>query len=60
MYKPTINTFYKNGQVDNLKNILEGFGIKTSKELDAALSETLDALTIGIMTDRTIGERNSA
>lgn len=48
------------GQVENLKSILEGFGIKTSKELDAALSETLDALTIGIMTDRAIGARNSA
>ena len=50
----------QNGQVENLKSILEGFGIKTSKELDAALSETLDALTIGIMTDRAIGARNSA
>lgn len=50
----------QNGQVENLKSILEGFGIKTSKELDAALSETLDALAIGIMTDRTIGARNSA
>ena len=49
----------QNGQVENLKSIL-GFGIKTSKELDAALSETLDALTIGIMTDRAIGARNSA
>lgn len=47
-------------QVENLKSILEGFGIKTSKELDVALSETLDALTIGIMTDHAIGARNSA
>lgn len=45
----------QNGQVENLKSILEGFGIKTSKELDAALSETL-----GIMTDHAIGARNSA
>ena len=50
----------QNGQVENLKSILEGVGIKTSKELDAALSETLDALTIGIMTDCAIGARNSA
>lgn len=50
----------QNGQVENLKSILEGLGIKTSNELDAALSETLDALTIGIMTDHAIGARNSA
>lgn len=49
-----------NGQVDNLKSILKGFGISTSEELDAALSDALDALTLGIMTDRMIGAKNTA
>ena len=50
----------KTDQVDRLKMMLEGFGIKTVKDLDAALSDTLDDLTIGIMTDRTLEAKNSA
>lgn len=50
----------KTDQVDRLKMMLEGFGIKTAKDLDAALSDTLGDLTIGIMTDRTLEAKNSA
>lgn len=49
-----------NGQIDNLKSILKGFGITTSEELDAALSDALDALTVGIMTDNMAGAKNTA
>lgn len=42
----------KKDQMENLKNILKGFGINTSEELDSALSEALDAMTIGIMTEQ--------
>lgn len=50
----------RNGQIDNLKSILKGFGINTSEELDAALSDALNALTIGIMTDKMSGAKNTA
>ena len=49
-----------NGQIDNLKSILKGFGINTSEELDAALSDALNALTIGMMTDKMSGAKNTA
>lgn len=49
-----------NGQIDNLKSILKGFGITTSEELDAALSDALDALTVGIMTDNMARAKNTA
>jgi hypothetical protein len=52
------NMSEKSDQVENLKSILAGFGITTSKELDDALSETLNALTLGIMTER--HKKNSA
>ena len=39
-------------KVENLKSILKGFGINTSEELDIALAEALDAMTLGIMTER--------
>ena len=38
-------------KVENLKSILKGFGINTSEELDIALAEALDAMTLGIMTE---------
>lgn len=44
----------KTGKVENLKSILKGFGITTSEELDDALSDALEAMTIGIMTDKAI------
>jgi len=47
-------------QEENLKRILEGFGIKTAKELDAALSDALSVLTIGIMTEELAEVRNTA
>lgn len=50
----------ENCQLDNLKSILKGFGINTSEELDSALSDALDALTIGIMTDRLAGAKHTA
>lgn len=42
----------KKNQAENLKNILRGFGINTAEELDKALSDALDAMTIGIMTEQ--------
>ena len=47
-------------QVENLKSILKGFGITTSEELDGALSDALEAMTIGIMTDAIAAPANSA
>lgn len=44
---------------ERLKDILKGFGIKTSKDLDKALSGALGAMTIGIMTERPV-QKNSA
>lgn len=38
-------------QVENLKSILKGFEITTSEELDDALSDALEAMTLGIMTE---------
>ena len=47
-------------QVENLKSILKGFGINTSEELDIALAEALDAMTIGIMTESLVTPVKSA
>lgn len=44
---------------ERLKDILKGFGIKTNKDLDEALSGALGALTIGIMTEKPV-QSNSA
>ena len=38
-------------QAERLRKTLKRFGINTEEELDRALDEALDALTIGIMTD---------
>ena len=46
-------------KAERLKDILKGFGIKTAKDLDEALSGALGAMTIGIMTDRPV-QKNSA
>ena len=47
-------------QVENLKSILKGFGITTSEELDVALSDALESMTIGIMTEAITASANSA
>lgn len=47
-------------KVENLKSILRGFGIATSEELDVALSEALESMTIGIMTEAITVPANSA
>ena len=41
-------------KAERLKDILKGFGIKTAKDLDEALSGALGAMTIGIMTERPV------
>lgn len=46
-------------KAERLKDILKGFGIKTTKDLDEALSGALGAMTIGIMTEKPV-QRNSA
>ena len=47
-------------QVENLKSILKGFGITTSEELDVALSDALESMTIGIMTEAITASANLA
>lgn len=47
-------------QAERLKDILKGFGINSSEELDSALSGALEAMTIGIMTDTITVPANSA
>ena len=47
-------------QIENLKSILSGFNIHTNEELDSALSGALEAMTIGIMTEKPINVRNTA
>ena len=47
-------------QVENLKSILKGFGITTSEEMDVALSDALESMTIGIMTEAITASANSA
>ena len=39
-------------KAESLKYILKGFGIRTNKDLDEALSGALGAMTIGIMTEK--------
>ena len=46
-------------KAERLKDILKGFGIRTNKDLDEALSGALGAMTIGIMTERPV-QKNSA
>ncbi|SHO50158.1 hypothetical protein [Anaerocolumna xylanovorans] len=47
-------------KAENLKAILSGFGIHTNSELDSALSDALEAMTIGIMTEKPMKVRNTA
>lgn len=47
-------------KAENLKEILAGYGITTSKELDDALNEALNGLTIGIMTEHIEKVQNTA
>lgn len=39
-------------KAERLKDILKGFGIRTNKDLDEALSGALGAMMIGIMTEK--------
>ena len=50
----------RKNQVENLKSILKGLGITTSEELDAALADALESMTIGIMTETIKAPANSA
>lgn len=47
-------------QIENLKSILRGFGITSSEELDVALEDALNALSIGIMTEQTAAIKDTA
>lgn len=47
-------------QAERLKDILKSFGINSREELDGALAGTLEAMTIGIMTDTITVPANSA
>lgn len=47
-------------QIENLKSILRGFGITSSEELDVALEDALNALSIGIMTEQTAAIKETA
>ena len=60
MKKKKVNDNENKNQVENLKSILKGFGITTSEELDIALSDALESMTIGIMTDAIVAPANSA
>ena len=50
----------KKDQAENLKRILRGLGITTPEELDKALSDALDSIAIGIMTEQLIKVKNTA
>ena len=47
-------------QAERLRKTLKSFGINTSEELDQALATSLDAMTIGIMTDVIMAPAHSA
>jgi len=55
-----VNDNGNKNQVENLKSILKGFGITTSEELDDALSDDLESMTLGIMTEAIAAPANSA
>lgn len=55
-----VNDNGNKNQVENLKSILKGFGITTSEELDDALSDALESMTLGIMTEAIATPANSA
>ena len=47
-------------QAERLRKTLKSFGINISEELDQALAASLDAMTIGIMTDVITAQAHSA
>ena len=47
-------------QAERLRKTLKSFGINTSEELDQALAASLDAMTIGFMTDVITAQAHSA
>lgn len=47
-------------QAEHLKSILKELGITTAEELDKALLDALDNMTIGIMTEAITVQANSA
>ena len=55
-----VNDNGNKNQVENLKSILKGFGITTSEELDDALSDALESMALGIMTEAIAAPANSA
>lgn len=55
-----VNDNGNKNQAENLKSILKGFGITTSEELDDALSDALESMTLGIMTEAIAAPANSA
>ena len=55
-----VNDNGNKNQVENLKSILKGFGITTSEELDDALSDAFESMTLGIMTEAIAAPANSA
>ena len=55
-----VGTDNRKNQVENLKSILKGLGITTSEELDIALADALESMTIGIMTETIKAPANSA
>ena len=55
-----VNDNGNKNQIENLKSILKGFGITTSEELDDALSDALESMTLGIMTEAITAPANSA
>ena len=57
--KKTVDNGNKN-QMENLKVMLKDLGITTAEELDRALAEALDSMTLGIMTDTIVAPANTA
>lgn len=41
-------------KIKRIKDILKDFGIRTNKDLDDALSDALETMTIGIMTEKPV------
>ena len=50
----------QDNRAERLRKTLKSFGINTSEELDQALAASLDAMTIGIMTDVITAPAHSA
>lgn len=47
-------------KAEHLHELLKESGINSSKELDKALSDTLNELTLGIMTDAIVAPSSTA